>query len=81
MAVNKVLVTGAAGYVASQMLPTFRQLYDLVLLDVTDTNGDGQKVEGGGSRIWSTTTGRITPTTSRASMRWSISASRVEVAR
>ena len=33
MAVKKVMVTGGAGYVASQMLPVFRDRYDLVLLD------------------------------------------------
>ena len=38
MAKMRVLVTGAAGYIASQMLPTFRERYDLVLVDVTDTD-------------------------------------------
>ena len=46
MAKKKVLMTGASGYIASQMLPTFRQLYDLVLLDVTETDRDGHLVEG-----------------------------------
>ena len=46
MAVKKVMITGAAGYIASQMLPTFRERYELVLLDVTDTNRDGDTVEG-----------------------------------
>ena len=41
-----MLVTGAAGYIASQMLPTFRERYDLVLVDVTDTDRDGNSVEG-----------------------------------
>ena len=30
---KRVLVTGAAGYVASRMLPAFRERYDLTLLD------------------------------------------------
>ena len=43
---NKVLMTGAAGYIASQMLPTFREQYETVLLDVKDTNRRGERVEG-----------------------------------
>jgi nucleoside-diphosphate-sugar epimerase len=35
MAKAKVLMTGAAGYIASQILPTFRARYELVLVDVT----------------------------------------------
>ena len=35
MAKKHVLVTGAAGYVASRMLPSFRERYDLTLLDST----------------------------------------------
>ncbi|MQF69789.1 NAD(P)-dependent oxidoreductase [SAR202 cluster bacterium AD-804-J14_MRT_500m] len=31
---RKVLVTGSAGYIASQILPTFRQRYNLTLLDI-----------------------------------------------
>ncbi len=42
----RVLVTGGAGYVASQMLPAFRERYDLVLVDVTDTDRDGNEVDG-----------------------------------
>lgn len=41
-----VLVTGATGYIASQMLPTFRERYDLRLIDVRDTGRDGNAVEG-----------------------------------
>jgi nucleoside-diphosphate-sugar epimerase len=41
-----VLVTGATGYIASQMLPTFRERYDLRLIDVRDTDRDGKPVEG-----------------------------------
>lgn len=43
---TKVLITGAAGYVASQLLPEFRDRYDLVLVDVQDTDRDGKKVPG-----------------------------------
>ena len=46
MARMKVVVTGAAGYVASQLLPAFRERYDLVLLDARDTTRDGALVEG-----------------------------------
>ena len=34
---KKVLVTGATGYIASLMLPTLRERYDLVLTDVSST--------------------------------------------
>ncbi len=48
MAKKKVLITGAAGYVAGQMLPTFRERYDLVLLDVSaETSPDRPHPEGG----------------------------------
>ena len=43
---RRVLVTGAAGYIASQLLPAFRERYDLVLLDVTEKDRDGTLVEG-----------------------------------
>ncbi len=46
MAKKKVLMTGAAGYIASQMLPTFRERYDLVMLDVSETDRGGNSVEG-----------------------------------
>lgn len=42
----RVLLTGATGYIASQLLPVFRQRYDLRLLDVRGTNAKGQPVEG-----------------------------------
>ena len=35
---KKILVTGASGYIASRMLSTFRERYELVLLDVKTTN-------------------------------------------
>ena len=34
---RRVLVTGAAGYIAGQLLPAFRERYDLTLVDVTRT--------------------------------------------
>jgi len=39
-------VTGATGYIASQLLPTFRERYDVRLIDVRDTDGKGAPVEG-----------------------------------
>ena len=42
----RVLVTGATGYVASQLLPTFRERYELRLIDVRDTDRDGAPVPG-----------------------------------
>ena len=46
MAKRRVLLTGATGYIASQMLPTLRERYDLVLADVRPTNRAGETVEG-----------------------------------
>jgi nucleoside-diphosphate-sugar epimerase len=46
MATRKVLMTGATGYVASQMLPRFREIYELMLIDVKDTDPSGAKVPG-----------------------------------
>jgi hypothetical protein len=43
---RQVLVTGAAGYIAGQLLPAFRERYDLVLLDVKATARDGTPVPG-----------------------------------
>ena len=42
----KVMITGASGYVASQMLPEYRERYDLVLVDVKNTDRDGEVVNG-----------------------------------
>jgi nucleoside-diphosphate-sugar epimerase len=42
----RVLLTGATGYIASQLLPVFRERYDLSLVDVRTTNADGKPVEG-----------------------------------
>ena len=41
-----VLVTGATGYIASQLLPTFRERYDLRLIDVRDADRQGRPVPG-----------------------------------
>lgn len=46
MSKRKVLVTGASGKVAGQVLPALRERYELVLLDVKTTNRDGEEVEG-----------------------------------
>ena len=43
---RKVLITGASGYIASRSLPTFRERYELVLLDVKTTNRAGEEVDG-----------------------------------
>lgn len=42
----KVLVTGASGKIAGQVLPALRERYELVLLDVKTTNRDGEEIEG-----------------------------------
>jgi nucleoside-diphosphate-sugar epimerase len=42
----RVLLTGATGYIASQLLPVLRQRYDLKLVDVRSTNALGQPVDG-----------------------------------
>ena len=41
-----VLVTGAAGYIGSYILPTLRQQYTLRLVDNRELDGLGQPVEG-----------------------------------
>lgn len=46
MSKRKVLITGACGVVAGQMLPTLRERYDLTLLDVRETDRHGDPVEG-----------------------------------
>jgi len=43
---KKVALTGAAGYIASLMLPALRERYELTLLDTRSTNRDGEAVEG-----------------------------------
>ena len=46
MSKRQVVVTGAAGLMAGLLLPTFRERYDLTLLDVRTTDRDGAEVEG-----------------------------------
>jgi uncharacterized protein YbjT (DUF2867 family) len=46
MARKRVVVTGAAGYVAQRMLAALDERFDLVLLDVTDRTGAGARVSG-----------------------------------
>jgi hypothetical protein len=46
MTKRKVLVTGAAGVIAGQVLPALRARYDLTLLDVRTTDRNGNPVEG-----------------------------------
>src|SRR5688500_5500017 len=41
----KLLITGASGYVASLMLPTLRERHDCTLVDVRDSDRDGNPVE------------------------------------
>lgn len=43
--VNRVLMTGATGYIADQLLSTFRQRYQLVLVDVKAENRRGERVD------------------------------------
>nr|CAA9211603.1 UDP-glucose 4-epimerase [uncultured Armatimonadetes bacterium] len=44
---QRILLTGATGYVAGQLLPVLRARYaDLRLLDLGDTDRDGNRIEG-----------------------------------
>lgn len=43
---RKVVVIGAAGYIAGLLLPAFRERYDLTLLDIHSNDRDGNAVEG-----------------------------------
>ena len=45
MSKRKVLITGAAGYIASLLLPALRERYNLTLLDVR-TARNGEEVAG-----------------------------------
>lgn len=42
----RVLLTGATGYIADQLLPAFRERYDLRLVDVRETDSSGRQVDG-----------------------------------
>ena len=46
MSRRKVLLTGAAGYIAGRMLPALHERYDLTLLDVRTVNREGTEVPG-----------------------------------
>jgi len=43
---KNVLLTGATGYIAGQLLPALRDRYDLRLIDVRNTDADGTPVSG-----------------------------------
>ncbi len=43
---RRVLLTGATGYIASQLLPVFHERYDLRLTDARPTDREGEPVEG-----------------------------------
>ncbi len=43
--VNRVLMTGATGYIAEQLLSTFRDRYQMVLVDVKAENPRGERVD------------------------------------
>src|ERR1043166_3694842 len=45
MANKKILMTGAAGYIAGQMLPPFRKRDELTLVDATQQNPLGEDVK------------------------------------
>ena len=46
MTETRVLLTGATGYIAGQLLPALRERYELKLLDVRETDGSGRRAEG-----------------------------------
>jgi hypothetical protein len=43
---QKVLITGATGYIAGQLLPVLRDRYDLRLIDVRDHDRNGEHIPG-----------------------------------
>ncbi|HEX5912750.1 MAG TPA: NAD(P)-dependent oxidoreductase, partial [Rubrobacter sp.] len=43
---RRVLLTGATGYIAGQLLPAFRERYDLRLIDVREVDASGNTIEG-----------------------------------
>ena len=49
MAKKRVVVIGASGYVAGQMLPTLREKYETVLLDASPTTSPGRHVASTGT--------------------------------
>ncbi len=46
MTKRRVVITGAAGYIAGRSLPALKERYDLGLLDVRKTDRNGNEVEG-----------------------------------
>lgn len=46
MSKRKIVITGAAGYVAGRMLPALKERYETVLLDVKTSNRQGEAVTG-----------------------------------
>ena len=45
MTLKKILITGASGYIASQILSVFKKKYQTILLDVTNQNRTGQTLK------------------------------------
>ena len=43
---RRVLLTGATGYIAGQLLPAFRERYDLRLIDLREVDASGNDVAG-----------------------------------
>ena len=43
---KRVLMTGATGYIANQLLSMLRERYDMVLIDVKEEDRQGQRVDG-----------------------------------
>src|SRR2546425_2671992 len=46
MAKRRVLVTGASGYIAAQLLPALRERYELLLLDRRTEDRQGRPIPG-----------------------------------
>ena len=46
MSKRKVVLTGASGKIAGQLLPFLRERFDLTLLDIKTTDRHGNEVEG-----------------------------------
>ena len=46
MTKHRVLLTGATGYISGQLLPEFRDRYDLRLIDARGEDREGRRVEG-----------------------------------
>jgi nucleoside-diphosphate-sugar epimerase len=43
--VKRILITGATGYIADQMLSTFNERYETVLIDTKEENRRGEKID------------------------------------